>query len=426
MLLTYATTKEFPVHQMDVDNAYLNAPLDEEIYLKPPPQLQHKWPGKVLRVKKALYGLKQSAHAWNKLLTFKLGKLGWTSNPDDPCLFMRSVDGSTQFLAVYVDDLVLVAKDDEAIFNAKAEIGSLFRTKDLGRVEFILGMSIAYDQEGRIMELCQKALIQAYSERFKIVDSEKKSTPMKTHPGWILNTGECDEGDRVKYQELIGALLYVSQRTRPDIANAVNILSRFTPNPSEDHIMAARRILGYLVKTVDLRFVLRGKDADEIRVEAFWSTTGYAIYFGGGLCLWRSQKQNCVAASTAESEYVALSECAKTLAWMVRFLENLGLKGIPVTINCDNKAAIAQASVAGINNKSKHIDVRYHLVKALHEEGLFDIKYVESQKNVADILTKPLPKDSHHAGRQRLGVLPARGNRRSVGILPRQPSNHIG
>ena len=120
------------------------------------------------------------------------------------------------------------------------------------------------------------------------------------------------------------------------------------------------------------------------------STTGFIIFMGSSPVTWYSKLQHCVAISTAESEYYSLNDCALKCMWMRNFLNELNIKVNCITINIDNKAAIYNSKIETINQKSRYIDLKYHKIRELIKEGKIDLKYIKSQDNLADGLTKYL------------------------------------
>lgn len=415
LLFHIAAAEKMEIHQMDFDSAYLNADLKEEIYLRPPKQLESRWPGKVLKVKKALYGLKQSANAWYELLYNTLESLGWKRCDSDPCVFFREGKEGRSYLAVYVDDLVILSQSKKQMDSIKEELKGKFKCKDLGVINHILGIQVDYDQANGTMLLNQKNQIERSLKTNGISRHEKRSTPMDTQPFPMKNESQASEADIKTYQEMIGALLYYAQRTRPDIAVSVNILSRFATNPSSDHLERARRIFHYLNQTIDWKLRIVGTKPLTMRAfcDADWagdhndrkSTSGYVIRLGESLCAWSSRKQNCVSLSTAEAEYVALVDCAKECIWMKRFLEELGYKIGSWVLECDNQAAIQLTNSLTVNSRTKHIDIRHKFLLDLLSCDQVQILYVNSKANLADVFTKPLSKEKHYLAAASIGLL---------------------
>ncbi|KAK4350076.1 hypothetical protein RND71_029389 [Anisodus tanguticus] len=234
-------------------------------------------------------------------------------------------------------------------------------------------------------------------------DSSPIKSPMDTNQKLDKNHGAPVYQER--YAQVIGSLMYITNCTRPDIAYAVNKLARFTRNPSDDHWKALNRVLQYLKHTLifGLHYsrypaVLEGYiDANWISdIENTKSTSGYVFIIGGGAVSWKSSKHTCIARSTMESEFIALDKAGEEAEWLHDFLEDVPCwnKPVPsVMIHCDSQSALGRARNAMYNGKSRHIRRRHKTVRQLITTGIIFIDYIKSKDNIADPLTKGLPKD---------------------------------
>jgi len=179
--------------------------------------------------------------------------------------------------------------------------------------------------------------------------------------------------DSSTYQSMVGNLLYAAMATRPDIAQAVSVVSKFNANPSVSHLTAVKRVLRYLKGTVNLALKYNQTESRALVgfSDADWagdqddrrSTTGNVFLLGGGAVSWLSKKQSTVALSTAVAEYVALSQAAQECVWLRRLLSDLGMDATPVVILEDNQGAIAIAKNPVDHSRTKHIDFRYHYIR---------------------------------------------------------------
>lgn len=204
--------------------------------------------------------------------------------------------------------------------------------------------------------------------------------------------------DPTKYKSIIGNLLYLSISTRPDILYAVSKASRNTKDPNLEDWKNTIRILGYLKGTINfgLKFT-RNKsinafsDADYAGdIKTRKSTTGYVIIMGNTPISWCSKLQQCVSTSTAEAEYYSLSECSKQCIWYRSILNEFNYKIDTMNINVDNKATIFISNNETVNQRTKHIDVRFHYVRELIKTKRIKLTYIKSQYNLADGFTKYL------------------------------------
>ena len=196
-------------------------------------------------------------------------------------------------------------------------------------------------------------------------------TPMKTNGHLGLDPNGKSVDQKV-YRSMIGSLLYLCA-SRPDIMLSVCMCARFQADPKECHLSAVKRILRYLVHTPNLglwypkgaRFNLVGySDADYAgdKVDRK-STSGTCQFLGRSLVSWSSKKQNSVALSTAEAEYVAAGSCCAQLLWMRQTLRDYGYFLNRIPLLCDNESAIKIAYNPCEHSRTKHIDIRHHFLR---------------------------------------------------------------
>jgi Reverse transcriptase (RNA-dependent DNA polymerase). len=286
--------------------------------------------------------------------------------------------------------------------------------KDLGEVKSYLGISINYDYVKNVMTLSQECYIESLAEKYKIKQSKLYSTPMEVN--LQLETAQ-DVSHDIMYRNLIGALLYISCGTRPDISYSVNYLSRFQNCYNDTHFKYALRVLKYLYLTKDLKLTYKRNEYTDVLdcfVDADWagdcvdrkSTSGYLIRLFGNVVFWKSKKQSSVTKSSTFAEYVALSEAVTEIKLILDILKifNVNLK-MPVKVYEDNSGAINIAKYGNFTKNSKYIEVHYHYVNECYENGVIDICKVDTKDNVADIFTKSLSKDKFEKFRQMLNVV---------------------
>ena len=207
---------------------------------------------------------------------------------------------------------------------------------------------------------------------------------------------------KVPYASAVGSLMYAMVWTRPDIAHAVGVVSRFMENPGKEHWQAVKWILRYLRGTSSHTLCFKGTDASlQGYVDSDMagdkdtrrSTTGYVFTIGGTAISWASKLQKIVALSTTEAEYVALTEASKEMLWLDRFLEELGNKQDNCVLYSDSQSAIHLAKNSAFHSRTKHIELRYHFIRTLLEEGQLKLDKVHTSKNPADMLTKVVNKE---------------------------------
>jgi len=199
------------------------------------------------------------------------------------------------------------------------------------------------------------------------------------------------------YASAVGSLMYAMVCTRPDIAHAVGVVSRFMSDPGEKHWEGVKWILRYLKGTQKMGLCFKGKDA-KLRgytdadlggcKGTFKSTTGYVFTVGGTAVSWASKLQKSVALSTTEAEYMAAAEASKELIWLKTFLEELGKLQAEYSLYCDNESAVKLAKNPVYHGKTKHIGMRYHFVRGLISDGTISLKNISGAENPADMFTK--------------------------------------
>ena len=416
-MIAYATHRGMLIHQMDVVTAFLNGQLDEEIYMDQPEGFKEpEKEGLVCRLQKSLYGLKQSPRCWNRELREFLISEGFTQNQADPCLFyhMMNENGSLVVIAVYVDDLIIAADRDEDIEATKKMLTHRFRMKDLGELSFILGIGVKQDKAAGTVALQQRQYVLNLLRRYRMADTSPVSTHADVNVKLMKDDGVSKPADQELYQSLVGSLLYAAVATRPDIAQAVSVVAKYTATPSEAHMTAARRILKYLKGTSSMSLVYRREGGDlHAYSDADWagdqddrrSTTGNVMLLAGAAISWLSKKQPSVALSTTGAEYIALSQCAQEIVWVRRLLHEIGKSSeFPTKVFEDNQGAIKLAGNPGSSKRTRHIDIRFHFTREAIEEGVIELVYCNTTEMTADLLTKPIPRQQFEKLRQKLGM----------------------
>lgn len=194
--------------------------------------------------------------------------------------------------------------------------------------------------------------------------------------------------------------MYAMVCTRPDIAYAVGVVSRFLANPGKEHWAAVKWILRYLRGTTN-RCLCFGNEKPILQgyTDADWagdtdsrkSTSGYVITFAGGAVSWQSKLQKSVALSTTEAEYIAATEACKEMLWMKNFLVELGVEQDRYILQCDNQSTIHLAKNSSLHSRSKHIDIRHHWIRDVLEEKILQLDKVHTDENWSDIMTKVIP-----------------------------------
>jgi len=403
---------------MDVKSAFFNGELQEDVYVQQPPGFgDPRYAGKALKLKKALYGLKQAPRAWNTKLDAELKGLGFQKSDVEHAVYRRAEGDSFLLVGVYVDDLIICGPDSQKITKFKQQMMKLFSMSDLGLLSYYLGIEVK--QKPGEITLCQGAYASKIVELCGMTGCNPSDTPMEQRVRLVEGV-KGTEIDVTKYRSIIGSLRYLVN-TRPDIAYAVGLASRFMEAPSKEHWAAVKRIVRYIAGTLNYgcRYV-SGKSSEQ-NLLGFTdsdyggdlvhrrSTTGIVFFLGPNMVTWTSQKQKSVALSTCEAEYMAAAAGTCQGVWLSRLLAVLtGEKIQKFRLLIDNKSAIELSKNPVYHERSKLIDTRYHYIRECISNGEVVVDHVSTEGQLADILTKALPRVRFIELRGRIGVINVR------------------
>ncbi|KAK2996036.1 hypothetical protein RJ640_002196 [Escallonia rubra] len=288
---------------------------------------------------------------------------------------------------------------------------SIYEMNDMGLLKHFLGMEIHQDDEG--VFICQKNYAEKVLKKFRMYGCNPKATPLIVGEKLKREDGGS-KVDATFYRSLVGNLLYLTA-TRPDIMFAASLLSRFMQAPSHFHLGAAKRVLRYIQGTIDYG-IMNGR-SKEVKLIGFCdsdfggckddmkSTSGYCFTLGSGVFSWLSKKQQSVAQSSAEAEYVSAAIATSQAIWLRRIFHDFGQTQERKTeLFCDNKSAIAMAKNPVFHSRTRHIALKYHFIREAIEDGEIELEFCRSKEQVADIFTKALPRERFEELRQALGV----------------------
>ena len=411
-LFAIAASLDLEIEQMDVKTAFLYGSIEDEIYVEQPEGFNDN-SGRVCRLNKALYGLKQSPRVWYTTLSEYLQSLGFKALDADNSVFSR---GSV-FIAVYVDDLLIAGNDIAEINSIKKALSDHFSMADLGPVAFYLGMTITRDRARRILRIGQQAYLSEAIRNCSIWEAICPATPMTTTT--LEPAGEDYRATpefKARYQSYVGTLMYAMLGSRPDIAFSVSCVSRYAANPTKSHMTAVLRIFAYLHGTLEYQLTYRGEleplhgfsDSDFAGDKSTSrSTAGFVFNLGSGAISWSAKRQPTVALSTCEAEYGGQTQAAKEAVWLRQLLRGLNpTDPIPYAtiIYCDNQGAIALAKDPRFHPRTKHIGVQHHWIREQIASESVQLEYISTAKQVADGLTKALPRRTFEVFREALGL----------------------
>jgi len=414
VLFTISARKAWHVMQMDAVTAFLNSNLEEEVYIRSIPGYPVQ-KGHVFRLRKALYGLKQASRAWYLLLLKNLIDMGWRMSSNDDCVFVH--DELSIYLLLWVDDFIFFGPNRDNITDRQRALASVFKMTDIGDCSWVLGMhidktanGIHVDQAQYIMQRLQRYGYPSHvhasmpmNPKQKLAKYGEATTQSSFPPGETYVPPATDEFRRL-YQSKVSTLNYSATISRPDIAYAVSTVARYNANPQQAHMDAVDHLFTYTFGTRDvgLRFTSLEKlelvgfvDSDFAGcVDSRQSTTGYIFLFGGTAIAWKSARQTITATSTCEAEYIALGHATKEAMFLRNFINNLNIPGeqpiVSTSIYIDNDAAHSVATSVGSSSKLRHLETGYHFVREKIAEGVIHLLRVDSEHNIADMLTKAL------------------------------------
>lgn len=302
------------------------------------------------------------------------------------------------YVLIHVDDLLVASSNENLLNNLMRKIGRDFELKDLGVVKQYLGIETKRDADGNF-SISQSRYIEKIIETAGLKEAKVSKFPLDT--GYHKLEGKLLQSND-EYRKLIGMLLYLSTNSRPDIAASVSILSQRVTNPRDTDLTEVRRVIKYLKGTKDFDLKLSSNHCnDELFAysDADWaenredrkSNSGYFISVNGGAIAWSCRKQNIVALSSTEAEYVALSETCKEVAWIRRIAKDVNIN-VPDTIiiYTDSQSSISMITNKKFSNRTKHIDTKFRFVQDQVNNGDIFLKYHPTETNIADMMTKPL------------------------------------
>lgn len=415
MIIALACEHNLHLHQLDVSSAYLNSDLHDTVYMKQPePFVNKEFPKRVLKLNKALYGLKQSGREWNEKLDSVLKKIGFSPCVSEPCVYTKNHKGNFNIIGVYVDDLILASSELHELTAIKAQISNEFEVVDGGKLEYFLGMEIQREGDTGAVTVCQQQYINNLLNQYGMDNCRPVSTPLDAGFQVHCSNESCKRVNQTEYQSIIGALMYLAISSRPDILHSVCKLSQRNMDPHSEHEAGVWHILRYLKKTIDLKLhYSKTGQPIECFVDADWggdasdrkSYTGCSFVAAGSVFSWESKKQNLVALSSTEAEYVALSTAAKEAVYIKKLITEIGF-GIksPMVLNSDNQSAQHLVKNPIYHARSKHIDIKYHHIRELYKNNEITLNYVNTNEMMSDILTKNLPKVKHCKFTQAMGL----------------------
>ena len=402
IILVLVLMYDWVCESIDVETAFLYGVLKELVYLKIPEGFNEfcdmtATDDDVVVLDKALYGLVQACRVWVNTLINYLLEIGFKRSRADPCLLVRSnIDGYVVIL-VYVDDC-LVCGSRDGVKNCIKDIKNRFNISEMGAMNEFVGAKYVRNK---------KCYLISQSYDFAVLfDIDEGKHSMPAAPGQVLLKGDADatflnEHEQSVYRSGVGKLLYLMKLSRPDMSSAIRELASYMDGATKEHWKALHRALAYAYTTRMKVLKLEPKKNFEGEITAYCdanyasnrdtrkSVSGFAIYFMGALVSWKSKTQQCVTMSSTESEYVAMSMCVMEMDFVRQVIESTDFEvKLPMRLYVDNVSAIDLAKNYSTSGRTKHIDVRFHYIREMIEQGMLEIIFVPTYSNIADIFTK--------------------------------------
>ena len=340
ILICIVVSYGWEIHQVDVKEAFLHAtlPKTDKICIKLPNVKGFANSRKIVRLVRSLYGLRQAPKLWYQFFAREICKLGFRRSSVSDCLFIRS-DPTPVFVIVYVDDLLIIGSDSE-VTKVKSELKEIFTVTDLGLCSYFFGISIIRKPDG--IFLSQKAYTEKLIEAAGMTNCKPAKSPLPLHHPLYAKRETVTETARAKmdykpFRSLLGGLLYLSTRTRPDVTTATSMLAKVQNDPGISQWKMLQHLVRYLKGTSDYGIFLPSGKNGQVNFEAWsdsdWardeqqrrSRTGFILTVNGGPIIWRSKLQTATAQSSTEAEFTALRSTVRELRWVQNVLAEVGV-----------------------------------------------------------------------------------------------------
>ncbi|GJW93346.1 putative ribonuclease H-like domain-containing protein [Tanacetum coccineum] len=365
IFLAYDLYIGFMVYQMDVKSAFLYGQIEEEVYVCQPPGFEDPdHPDKVLR-----------------------GKINQT-------LFIKRQQGHILLVQIYVDDIIFGSTKKELCDEFEKLMKDKFQMSSMGELTFFLGLQVQQKKKG--IFISQDKYVHEILRKYNYTDVKSASTPTDLEKP-LVQDGDAADVDEHLYRSMIGSLMYLTA-SRPDIMFAVCACARFQVSPKTSHLLAVKRIFRYLKGKPSLGLwyskdspleLVAYTDSDYAgATQDRKSTTGGCQFLGNRLISWQCKKQTVVATSTTEAEYVAAASCCGQVLWIQNQLLDYGYNFMNTVIYIDNNSTICIIENPVQHSKTKHIEIRHHFIRDCNAKKLIQMAKIDSEHNVADLLTK--------------------------------------
>ncbi|GKC81418.1 retrovirus-related pol polyprotein from transposon TNT 1-94, partial [Tanacetum coccineum] len=361
IFIANAAHKNMTIYQMDIKTAFLNGELKEEVYVSQPEGfVDQDNPSHVYKLKKALYGLNEAPCAWYNMLSSFLISQHFSKGAVDPTLFTRQARNDLLLVQIYVDDIIFASTNTAMCNEFANQMTTKFKMSMMGQMSFFLGLQISQSPRGIFIN--QSKYAYEIVKKYGMLTTDSIDTP-------LVEKSKLDEDlqgkqvDATLYHGMIGSLMYLTS-SRPDLIHAVCLCARYQAKPTEKHLQAVKQIFRYLKGTINMG-------------------------------LWYSKDTGMSLTAYADTDHAGCQDTRRSTSGSAQFLGDK---------LCDNKSVIALCCNNVQHSQAKHIDVRYHFIKEQVENGIVELYFVRTEYQLADIFTKPLPRDRFNFLIEKLGM----------------------
>ena len=401
-------------YQDDVPTAFLRGELEEEVWME---QIQGYEIGNTTTdyclLTKSLYGLKQSPRVWFNCINKYMLSQGFIKSKADPCIYIHY--DRRIYVGIYVDDIVTIGKGKDVI-SFRDNLRNHFGITEGGNLEWYLGVAFENGKDGSVTMNQTQYLKDKLIEFDAYIGEGGYGNPLPLDYQKRLIDSKS-KGERVEfdfpYRQMVGSLMYAMLGTRPDLAVAVSVISKYLAKPTKTACDLVVHIFKYIRANIDIRLkyssggnpILEGyADASYGNESDYKSRSGFGVVLGNSLISWYSGCQPITAQSSAESEYYAAVSCANEIIWSKQLLLDLGFPQQTVVIHEDNQSCIALTKNPQDHKRTKHVQVKYHVVREYVDNKEVEFKYIHTKSQLGDMFTKALSGTTLRTNLKALGL----------------------
>nr|GEY37859.1 ribonuclease H-like domain-containing protein [Tanacetum cinerariifolium] len=389
-VLSLAASHQWPIHQLDVKNAFLYGHLSKTVYMHQPPRfVDPAHPHHVCLLQKSLYGLKQAPRAWFQRFANYAIHVGFQHSRTDLSLFIFQQGNDFAYLLIYVDDIILTASSSDLLKQIISLLHAEFFMVDLVPLNYFLGISVRRTSSS--LSLSQTKYACEVLERAGMLNCNPCKTPADTE------SKLGPDGDHVSDPSSVGMF--------------------YMHDPREPHLAAMKHILRYVRETIDHGLQVYASPTSQLIAysDADWagcptiqrSTSDYYVFLGDNLITWSSKRQNVNSRSSAESEYRGVANVVAETAWVRNLLRELLVPLRTATLVYYDNVSVVYLSCNSVQHqRTKHIKIDIHFVRGFVATGHVHVLHVSSRYQYADIFTKGLPSPLFTKFRSSLSVRP--------------------